>query len=162
MSEVPTIYFAGSIRGGRELQPIYNELIEHTKGRGVRVLCEHVGYADLTDQGQKQDPAFIHDRDLTWIDESDGVIAEVTNPSLGVGYEISYAEHRAHKPVLALFHKTLANEDGRRLSAMIEGAAGVRTVEYSQLRVGKLAIDMFLEAHLGYRVPLGKCAADEA
>ena len=33
----------------------------------------------------------IHDRDMNWITQSDIFVAEVSNPSLGVGYEISAA-----------------------------------------------------------------------
>ena len=33
----------------------------------------------------------IHDRDMKWLLESDLIVAEVTNPSLGVGYEIGRA-----------------------------------------------------------------------
>ena len=53
------------------------------------------------------------------------MVAEVTVPSLGVGYEIAVA--LAHGiPVLALFRP----EEGRRLSAMIAGAPGVQVAEY--------------------------------
>ena len=34
-----------------------------------------------------------------------GLVADVTYPSLGVGYEISYAQNKGYK-VLCLFHKT--------------------------------------------------------
>ncbi len=136
------VYFAGSIRGGRNDQPIYNELIEHIKSRGVDVLCEHVGYKELTDQGQNQDPKFIHDRDIGWIDEVSAVIAKVTNPSLGVGYEIRYAID-GYKPVLALF----AGQSDKKLSAMIEGSRA-QVFEYERtaggLVLAKTAITEFL------------------
>ena len=45
---------------------------------------------------------FIYERDVKWLAEADFVVAEVTQPSLGVGYELGYAEaHR--KPTLCLF-----------------------------------------------------------
>ncbi len=37
--------------------------------------------------------------DTTWLKESDLVIAKYTNPSLGVGYELAYAE-RLNKHIL--------------------------------------------------------------
>lgn len=121
------IYFAGSIRGGRDDQPIYEQLINFLQEEGATVLCEHVGYKDLSDHGQDMSSREIHDRDLRWIDEADAVVAEVTNPSLGVGYEISYAV-QTKKPVLALFR---GEEQGKRLSAMIEGSFGVEICHYS-------------------------------
>uniref|UniRef100_A0A8C2Y0N5 2'-deoxynucleoside 5'-phosphate N-hydrolase 1 n=1 Tax=Capra hircus TaxID=9925 RepID=A0A8C2Y0N5_CAPHI len=45
----------------------------------------------------------IHDRDLAWLQQADVVVAEVTQPSLGVGYELGWAV-ALHKPVLCLFH----------------------------------------------------------
>ena len=120
------IYFAGSIRGGRDDQPIYEQFINFLQQENVTVLCEHVGYKDLSDHGQDMSSKEIHDRDLAWINEADAVVAEVTNPSLGVGYEISYAvQHK--KPVLVLFR---GGEQGKRLSAMIEGSSGVEVCNY--------------------------------
>lgn len=120
------IYFAGSIRGGRGDRERYARIIALLRPYG-EVLTEHVGDAALSPSGEEglSDRA-IHDRDLDWLTASDAVVAEVTVPSLGVGYEIAVA--LAHRiPVLALFRP----EEGRRLSAMIAGAPGVQAVEYS-------------------------------
>ena len=59
------------------------------------VLTEHVGNTDLslTEQGRDRD-ARIYDQDTAWLRESDVLIGECTCPSLGVGYELAYAEHR--------------------------------------------------------------------
>jgi nucleoside 2-deoxyribosyltransferase len=70
----------------------------------------------------------IHDRDLQWIMESDLVVAEVTVPSLGVGYEIGRAVHLG-KPALCLF--SAASE--QPLSAMIAGCSEVELVRYKQI-----------------------------
>ena len=45
---------------------------------------------------------FIYNRDVDWLRESDCVIAEVTQPSLGVGYELGFAES-LKIPVLCLY-----------------------------------------------------------
>jgi nucleoside 2-deoxyribosyltransferase len=147
MSELK-VYFAGSIRGGRKDQAICNQLIEAIKAQGATVLCEHVGYANLTQNGQNQPPDFIHNRDLSWIAEANCAIAEVTNPSLGVGYEIHHALTLG-KPVLCLFAKV---EDGHSLSAMIAGAPNMyhtlKIFEYTRDIAGmakaKVAISDFL------------------
>lgn len=88
------IYFAGSIRGGRVDAALYHRLIEYMQRHHV-VLTEHVGKSDLelTEQGQERDTA-IYDQDTAWLRESDVLIAECTCPSLGVGYELAYAEAR--------------------------------------------------------------------
>ena len=138
------IYFGGSIRGGRDDQPIYEKFISFLQQEGVTVLCEHVGYKDLSEHGQDLDSSEIHDRDLSWIDEADGLMAEVTNPSLGVGYEISYAVHVAKIPVLVLFR---GGEQGKRLSAMLEGSFGIQVCNYTSdnLEAAHSTIKEFLE-----------------
>lgn len=88
------IYFAGSIRGGRVDADLYHRIISYIQRTDV-VLTEHVGKSNLclTEQGRNRDAA-IYDQDTTWLRESDLLIAECTCPSLGVGYELAYAEHR--------------------------------------------------------------------
>ena len=81
------------------------------------MLTEHVGSPELTDSGDDgPSDTEIYERDMGWLDEADVVVAEVTVPSLGVGYEIGRAELLG-KPVICLFRE----ETGRRLSAMISG-----------------------------------------
>ena len=121
------IYFAGSIRGGRDDAAIYAQLIERLKKFG-RVLTEHIGQPNLTDSGEEALPRAIHDRDLEWVRASDVVVAEVTTPSLGVGYEIGRATEW-RKPVLCLF-RTGAQ---RSLSAMISGSPDVTVREYTKV-----------------------------
>ncbi len=85
------IYFAGSIRGGRIDADLYGRIIRYMQ-KNAKVLTEHVGspHLNLMEQGKKD--IDIYDQDTTWLRESDIVIAECTCPSLGVGYELAYAE----------------------------------------------------------------------
>jgi len=118
------IYFAGAIRGGRADQALYLEIIELLRGHGT-VLTEHIGGAALTPSGEEQDDTFIHDRDLDWLRRADVLVAEVTTPSLGVGYEIGRCIEWG-KTVIALYRPG----EGRRLSGMIAGCSGVTVREY--------------------------------
>jgi len=111
------IYFCGSIRGGRALALTYEIIIEMLQKFG-KVLTEHVGSDEVIEKKDRElADQEIHDRDLGWILESDVLVAEVTVPSLGVGYEIGRAIERA-KPVLCLYDA--ASE--KPLSAMIAGS----------------------------------------
>jgi hypothetical protein len=112
------IYFAGSIRGGREDQLIYIDLVQQLKSYG-EVFTEHIGNL-LPAEGESLDDKFLHDRDLLWLKDSDCLVAEVTRPSLGVGYEIAKASEWG-KPILCLYRPTA----GRALSAMIAGCPKV-------------------------------------
>ncbi len=111
----PRVYFAGSIRGGRVDASLYQRIIARIK-QTCDVLTEHVGDPTLSalEQGPERDAA-IYAQDTAWLRESDVVIAECTCPSLGVGYELAFAE--AHdKPVHVFYDRTKA-----QLSAMIGG-----------------------------------------
>ena len=82
----------------------------------------------------------IYNNDIAWIKQADAIIAEVTSPSLGVGYEIAKAEEWG-KPVLALFRDT----GDRKLSAMIDGSPFTQVAPYSDIEEAVLAIDNFLQ-----------------
>ena len=133
------IYFAGSIRGGREDAALYLKIIDYLKTYG-EVLTEHVGDPNLTDLGDDgPTDKFIHDRDLEWLQSADVLVAEVTSVSMGVGYEIGRAVESGKK-VLCLFRP----ESGKNLSAMISGCEDLHLVNYRNLNDVKLAIKGFL------------------
>ena len=109
------VYFAGSIRGGRADAELYRQMIEHIQKTDV-VLTEHVGNLALSKiEGMPNRDVAIYEQDTAWLRESDVVIAECTTPSLGVGYELAYAE-KFGKPVHIFYNKSCAN-----LSAMLTG-----------------------------------------
>ncbi len=122
-----TIYFAGSIRGGRGDQAVYEEIIDRLRRYGT-VLTEHVGDVNLSLGGENAADCDIHDRDLDWLRSADVLVAEVTTPSLGVGYEIGRAVEWG-KRVICLYRPS----GGRRLSGMIAGCQDVTIHEYSDV-----------------------------
>lgn len=121
------IYFGGSISGGRGDQAIYGQIIALLKQHGT-VLTEHFGDVSLTAAGESLADCDIHDRDLNWLQDADVLVAEVTTPSLGVGYEIGRAVEWG-KRIICLYRPA----SGRRLSGMIAGCAGVIVIEYTDV-----------------------------
>ncbi|WP_276840737.1 nucleoside 2-deoxyribosyltransferase [Anaerovibrio lipolyticus] len=107
------IYFAGSIRGGRKDAELYRKVIAALKEKH-QVLTEHVGDLSLSVVEDKGDKA-IYEQDTAWLRECDVVVAECTQVSLGVGYELAYAE--AHNKEVHIFYRP--NET--QLSAMLSG-----------------------------------------
>lgn len=94
----------------------YKDAIAAIQKSGAAVLSE-VFVNDAIKYGGSPLPVEqIYKRDIGMIQEADVVIAEVTNPSLGVGYELAYAE-KLGKPILCLYNQTAAH----KLSAMIAG-----------------------------------------
>ena len=115
------IYFAGSIRGGRQDAALYQKIIALINETD-RVLPEHVGDLSLS-LTEGQGDQSIYEQDTAWLRACDLVIAECTQPSLGVGYELAYAE-RYGKPVHIFYRK------GENLSAMLTGDAYFRIHPY--------------------------------
>lgn len=132
------IYFAGSIRGGRDDKDLYLEII-NLLGKYGKVLTEHVGDKTLSAMGEDGPTEYIYDRDMTWLNEADVVVAEVTTPSLGVGYEIGKAEEK--KPILCLYRV----QDGKRMSAMISGNKNLQLETYKSIQGIEAILEKFFK-----------------
>ncbi|XP_046495414.1 2'-deoxynucleoside 5'-phosphate N-hydrolase 1 [Equus quagga] len=138
------LYFCGSIRGGRDDRALYERIVSRLRRFGT-VLTEHVAAPDLGVHGEEVagGDKLIHERDLAWLQQADVVVAEVTQPSLGVGYELGRAV-ALNKRILCLFRP----QSGRVLSAMIRGAAdGLRfqVWDYEEGEV-EVMLDRYFEA----------------
>ncbi len=132
------IYFAGSIRGGRDEENIYLKIIDYLGVFG-EVLTEHVGYKNVEKSEEDHSDTYIFERDISWLKSSDVMIADVTVPSLGVGYEIGFAE-TLDIPILCLYNP----KNKKPLSAMITGNKKVIWKEYNNLKDAQLLIKDFL------------------
>jgi nucleoside 2-deoxyribosyltransferase len=124
-----TIYFSGAITGGREDVALYRRIVDALEADGYRVFAGGVAAAEVGAGGEALDVREIFTRDLHWLDASDLVVAEVSTPSHGVGYEIAYARYVRQIPVIALFRRGRT----QRCSAMIAGDAEVRVIEYADV-----------------------------
>ncbi|MEM3199193.1 MAG: nucleoside 2-deoxyribosyltransferase [Candidatus Micrarchaeaceae archaeon] len=140
MVEKQKIYFSGAIRGGRERVEVYRHIIEKIKENG-EVLTEHIGSKDLEKIEKETNDISIYKKDIMLLNEADAVIAEVTVPSLGVGYEIAYAEQHG-KPVLCLYDSTDKNH---KLSAMISGNRNIILAIYDAIEKADKAIAEFMK-----------------
>ncbi len=132
------IYFAGAVQAGRHDQEWYRDIIEHL-GQYGEVLTHKIGAEDLDEHGENHlKPEEVYDWLMDRLDEADVFVAEVSTPSLGVGYEIAAAEE-LKKKIVCLFRRG----GGRRLSAMIEGNKNVDLVYYDKLKDAQEAIDEY-------------------
>jgi len=134
------IYFAGAISAGRELQPVYQAMVDYIHERGGAVLSAHVAKAEVLAGEATLTDAQIFSRNLNYIVECDGVVAEVTKPSLGVGFEISEALQR-NKPTLCFCR------NGTFLTRMLTGnPASALTIHfYEQPHQWQAALEDFLQ-----------------
>lgn len=74
------------------------------------------------------EPQYIFERDTDWLREADVVVAEVTTPSLGVGYEIGLAES-LEKRILCLYRE----QEDSRVSAMVLGNRNLSIAQYESI-----------------------------
>ena len=135
------IYFGGSIAGGRTYLEIYQQIVKYLKASGHLVLTEHVVQPDVLDLEKEFTPGEVYTRDIQWLHQCDCLVAEVSNPSLGVGYEICCAL-RIKKPVLCLYRS------GIFLSRMLLGnnSEGLLVKEYKTSADWKTIIQSFFHS----------------
>jgi hypothetical protein len=141
------IYFAGSIRGGRSDRFFYHAAIERIQNFSPRVFVptKHVGALEegvVPDCELQLTDSDIWVRDMAWLADSAAVIADISTPSHGVGYEIARAEAQGI-PVLCLWRE----DPPRRPSAMLTGSPKIQTVVYSDEAEALAAIDAFMQTH---------------
>lgn len=121
MNTKPIVYVAGSIRGSKELPSLVESINRCISGISNAInISAYKADQDISDK-------MIYCRDMEWLNASRLVIADVTNPSLGVGYEIGVAS--ASKPVICLYHPG-ARES---VSAMILGNPNITVLPWGGL-----------------------------
>ena len=133
------IYFSGSISGGREHEAIYQHLVARLQAQGQQVLSAHVADPVALEAEKDRPPREVFERDSNWVKDCEAMIAEVSTPSLGVGYECGLAVQLG-KPVLCVYRS------GVRLSKMITGnpAPNLTVAAYSSQVELDAAVDTFL------------------
>jgi len=133
------IYFSCSITGGRQDQHIYEMIVNHLLEQNHKVPTAELADPDILKAEDLISADEVFSRDIRWVDECDVVIAEISTPSHGVGYEIAYALS-INKPVLCLF------ENGKRVSKMLLGnhQPGFSIYAYGSFEECRKRIDVFL------------------
>jgi hypothetical protein len=133
------IYFCGSILGGRDNLAVYQHVVGRLQSMGHVVLTQHVANPDVLLEERSCTARAVYERDMAWLQQSDIMIAEISTPSLGVGYEIACGLQR-QMPVLCLYRH------GLDVSKMITGntAPTLRVETYQDQTEMNRHIDQFL------------------
>jgi len=115
------VFLATPIRGVRTHEHIYRLMYDRLIALGVEVE----GAFGLFPQDEVGlDEHGIYTRDIATLERSDMLVAEVSTPSLGVGFEIAHAVH-LKVPVVCVHQK------GTRVSAMVAGCPDVQLYAYA-------------------------------
>jgi nucleoside 2-deoxyribosyltransferase len=122
------VFFSCSMSGGygRLAQDELRKILDIIEALGMIVISKHQIDKNFVENESTLTEKRIHDRDYQWLQEADLVVAEITNPSLGVGAEIADAVHLGI-PVLCVYKK----EYEHQTSSYIRGKAGVVCRAYS-------------------------------
>lgn len=140
ITDTMNVYFSCSLTGGRRDQDVYAAIVQHLLSRGHAVPTAHLADPDVMDLERVVNPRDVFRRDVAWIRACHALIAEVSTPSHGVGYEIALALSLG-KPVLCCYR------DGTQVSKMITGndSPGLAVRPYHHWREALAAIDEFLD-----------------
>jgi nucleoside 2-deoxyribosyltransferase len=108
------IYFSCSITGGRAEESTYQAIVNDLIAQGHEVPTAHLSSPGVVELEKVVDAVDIYHRDMRWLQECDAVVAEVSSPSHGVGYEVAVGL-LAGKPVLCCYQR------GKKVSKIITG-----------------------------------------
>ena len=133
------IYFSCSLTGGRDDQSIYSAIVDWMLAQGHQVPTAHLADADVLAREAEIRPETVYARDIAWLAAAEVVVAEISTPSHGVGYEIAYAVCHG-KRALCLAR------DEVRVSKMLAGNPNVRFERYAGTGDALRTVGDFLKA----------------
>lgn len=121
------IYISGSIYGGREKLETYKKIIPALENF-AEVLNRNIADDEVLEKEAAQnDEDIFNDLELK-IKSADLVFAEVTIPSLGVGYELGLAD-TIGKKVIGIYDSTITP----KVSTMIRGNKRIKLISYENI-----------------------------
>ena len=121
------IYFSGSIYGGRQKLETYKILIKELSKYG-EVLDKQVADPQVINKEKN-----ILDQDIytdlkNHLNEADLIFAELTVPSLEVGYELGYADSY-NKKIIGIYDENITP----KVSTMIRGNKRIKLIPYTNI-----------------------------
>ena len=133
------VYCAAPIKGDQKFHNYCLDIIRQVSSLG------HTALSELNSEFKPAIPltdSEIFSRDIKWIDKSEIVIAEVSGPSLGVGFEIAYSIYKKKINVLAL-----VNSEAVDVSAMVTGCHSelITIKKYADTEDLKKSVSVFIK-----------------
>lgn len=122
------IYVSGSIYGGTEKIDTYRIMIDELEKYG-EVLDKQIADPNtISNEAYQRDEDIYNDLEEKLI-SADVVFAEVSVPSLGVGYELGFAD-RLGKKIIAIYDENYT----KKVSTMIRGNKRIKLIAYKDIR----------------------------
>lgn len=121
------IYFSGSIYGGRGKLEDYKKLIKELSKYGEVLNPEVADDTVIEDEENVSDYDIFENLEKE-MNKADIIFGEFTIPSLGVGYEIGYADSH-NKKIVGIYDKTITP----KITTMFRGNKRLKLIPYTDI-----------------------------
>lgn len=121
------IYVSGSIYGGRQKIETYKVIINTLEKYG-EVVDKQIIDEDVLQKEEFQSDESIFEGLEKELKSADLIFAEVTVPSLGVGYELGFADQLGKK-IIAIYDLKMVD----KVSTMIRGNKRIKLIGYNDI-----------------------------
>ena len=122
------IYVSGSMYGGQQKIDTYKKLVDKLEEYG-EVLTKQIADPKAIENEKYQKDEDIYNDLENKLEKADILIAEVSVPSIGVGYEIGYAS-KLNKKIVAIYDKNYID----KVTTMIRGNKNIKIIPYKDIR----------------------------
>ena len=120
------IYFSGSIYGGRQKLQTYKILVKELQKYG-EVLDSEVADSQVIEKENDVTDEIFKKLEQK-LNQADIIFAELTIPSLGVGYELGYADSH-DKKIVGIYDKTAV----QKITTMVRGNKRIKVIPYTDI-----------------------------
>lgn len=121
------IYISGSIYGGTQKIDTYKILVRELEKYGQVMNKQVADENTIANEAFQKDEEIFKDLE-TKLNEADIIFAEVSIPSLGVGYELGFAD-KLNKKIIAIYDKSYVD----KVSTMIRGNKRIKLIPYTDI-----------------------------
>lgn len=122
------IYVSGSIYGGTEKIETYKILIKELEKYGEVLDKQIADINTIANEAYQSDEEIYKDLENK-LYEADIIFAEVSIPSLGVGYELGFAD-KLGKKIIAIYDSVYTP----KVSTMIRGNKRIKLIPYKDIK----------------------------
>ena len=125
------IYFGFTVAGDRSSALAAKKIVELLVELGHEVLTRHLVREDAWQADRSISPQEVYLRDMTWLEQCDLFVAEVSGSSFGLGFETGYLLGATEKKVVLFYRRAVET----KISLLITGIThpNCRLVSYSEL-----------------------------
>ena len=121
------IYISGSIYGGTQKISTYKILVKELEKYGQVMNKQVADENTIKNEKYQKDEEIFQDLERK-LNEADIIFAEVSIPSLGVGYELGFAD-KLNKKIIAIYDKNYVD----KVSTMIRGNKRIELIPYNDI-----------------------------